>query len=516
MRAIFREAGCCWKVRFGAALLFLLASGAVGAEVVRPTNHLARARAYLAAGRDDLAEECARRAAEANEANGEAYLFLGILLNRRGDGPGAVRALARAAVLRPEDPQTRDQLAQALRTGFPSGIEEGLFRVLPGDRTDGELNVTDPRLAPAEKSPRRWEVLIARESETGIAQDPKYRVPYPRAAYGYVLQERPTRWHRVVTVRFRSAADAVLARRVASLIAQLFWARREYVSPADDFSRMPVTTVWLAREGRAGGEEWKGEIYLYDVARARSAEEWMREVTHEYGHVALPGESIFTQPEPKANGYLGERLLATWLWRNGVSVWDGAVDLDRYLTRRAVPLRRRFLQEGPGSALASGRDAAAMEYYIGAVLSWEAIQSPAQFRAAFERAGGGGADRFLKACRSVIDSSAERGLEITADGLLDAASAADEGNAAWVCLPAGHWELELESSRSGTPAVRWDGRRLSATRQGPRAVFAVQVASPGWHRLEVAGIRAGLRRLAFVRAEAAPPGSASIPIPRAN
>jgi hypothetical protein len=497
MLAILREVGRYRRLLSGIGSILALIGGVAGwAQTVHPTNHLARARAYLDAGRVDLAEEYARRATEANEANGEAYLLLGILRSRRGDGEGAVRALARARELRPDDTLAREHLSRALRTGFPTGVEEGLFQSLPGARTAGELVLRDERLE-AVGSTRRWSVLVAEEKDAGSARDPKYRGSYGHVAFAYVLQPRPTRWFRVATVRFQSAADVKLARRVATLLGQLFWARREYWSTAPEFPRPLECTVWLARDGRAGGEEWNGEIYLYEVARARSAEEWAREVIHEYGHIALPGTPIYQAPEPKANGYLGERLLATWLWRNRASVWEGEVDLRRYVTRRADPLRRRFLAAGPNSPLRARRDAAGMDYYIGAVLSWEAACGPGLLRSALERAGGAGAESFLRGCQKAVEASAARGFEVPGDALL-ATTAAPGRAAVWLYLPAGRWWLELETSTSPAPEVRWDGRLLTMD-AGPRARFTLRPASAGWHRLEVASERNVVRRLALVR-----------------
>lgn len=506
MRAIFREVDRSFRVTCVVTLLFASAGGVrCEAQVVRPTNHLARARAYLDAGRVDLAEEFARRATEANEENGEAYLLLGTLLARRGDGEMAVRALARARTLRPEDPVAREQLARALRGGFPTGIGDGLFRSLPGEAVRGEIELRDPRLGLAAPESRGYAVLVAEERDTAAARDPKYRRPYSRVAHSYVLQQRPTRWFRVATVRFQSAAEAKLARRVGTVLAQLFWMRREYVGAAPDFPRPPESTVWLARDGRAGGEEWNGEIYLYEVGRTRSAEEWVREVVHEYGHVALPGTPRYSAPEPKANGYLGERLLATWLWRNRATVWDGEVDLARYVARRAVPLRRQFLDQGPTSPLRSRRDAAGMDHYIGAVLAWEATYGPTLLRAALSRAGSEGADGFLRACQRVLTTSGARSFEIGGEALLTATGAVSR-RAVWLYLPVGRWKLELETGATGSPEARWDGRPLALSTARPCPAFMLHASAAGWHRLELAMERGPLRRLALVRAEEPPVG----------
>src|SRR5262249_14317624 len=203
---------------------------------------------------------------------------------------------------------------RALRAGYPASIDESLIRSLPGDAVFGELTLRDPRLGLGAPQTRRWAALCAPPGGPGEpARDPKYGRSFPQACAAYVLNDREARWYRIAQVRFQKSADTGLAQRVAGLIGQLFWVRREYCGLTQDFPRPPDASVWLSRDGRAGGEEWRGQIYLYAVDRERTPEEWVREVCHEYGHLALPGASIFTEPEPKANGYLGERLLAKWL-----------------------------------------------------------------------------------------------------------------------------------------------------------------------------------------------------------
>jgi tetratricopeptide (TPR) repeat protein len=483
------------------AVALLLAQLSAPAQIVRPRNFLAQARAYMDAGREEMALACARQATEADAGNAAAFLLLGVLLDRRADHDGAVAALARAAQLTPDDPLPRERLQRALRTGPPASIEESLIRALPGETVVGELTLRDARLAGALPRSVRWATLLDPPEGLGRgARDPKYGAPFPRVCTTYALQERDARWFRVAQVRFQKSADAGLAQRVGALVGQLFWIRREYYSAAPDFPRPPEVNLWLSRDGHAGGEEWRGQIYLYEVGRERAPEEWVREVCHEYGHVALPGATIYTDPEPKANGYLGERLLAKWLWDNQAEVWNGTVDLERYVARRAAPLRERFLAAGPRSALLQRRDRAGMEHYIGMVLAWEAAHGPRMLRAAFDRAQGQNAESFLIGCQEVIQALRPARFEVSGAALLPAGATAGGRSAAWLFLPGGRWTLRVDRAACAAVGARWDDRPLSRqTDETTALAFTITTSEPGWHRLELTARPAAVRRLEFVR-----------------
>jgi hypothetical protein len=484
-------------------LLLTLTITPVSAQVVQPTNHLAQARAYLESGREDQALAYARRAAEGPSASTEALLFLGTLLQRRGDREGAVGAFSRAVQREPGSDASRARLAGALRDGYPAQVDDSLFIVLPGEAASGELTFRDPRLRPEPSPARRWRTLLVPAEGVRPVFDPKFRHSYTRVCHAYAFQERPARWYRVASVRFRKSWDEGLARRVAALLAQLFWTRREYWSTSPDFPKPPEAEVWLSREGKAGGEEWQGRIYLYEVGRERSPEEWVRQVAHEFGHLALPGEPIYTDPEPCANGYLGERLLIEWLAKSEATVWGGAVNPSRYLARRALPLRARFLREGPRSPLLQRRDRAGMEQYIGMVLAWEAAYGPRLLRSAFDRMLGKNAESFLLGCQEAVADVRPPRLEIPGGALL--AQEGDPsltGSMVWLYLPAGRWTLSVEPVGGAPITARWDGRPLSRL---PLATtgwsYSLQLPRDGWHRLSVTASSLQITRIALDRVD---------------
>lgn len=73
----------------------------------------------------------------------------------------------------------------------------------------------------------------------------------------------------------------------------------------------PLSRPWLV----AGQmDDAPGDIVFYKTAQPRSEAEWLRELAHEYGHVALPPFNGFRPPlEPYGNGALGETLSMMWV-----------------------------------------------------------------------------------------------------------------------------------------------------------------------------------------------------------
>lgn len=94
--------------------------------------------------------------------------------------------------------------------------------------------------------------------------------------------------------------------------------------------RMPKSNVPLpAGQGPPAEVEWSalsmpwlaagqvesspGDILFFKMTQPRSEAEWLREIAHEYGHVALPPFGGFQAPlEPYGNGEIGETLGAMW------------------------------------------------------------------------------------------------------------------------------------------------------------------------------------------------------------
>lgn len=76
-----------------------------------------------------------------------------------------------------------------------------------------------------------------------------------------------------------------------------------------------IVATPLSRPWRAGAwlDSAPGDILLFRLTQPRDEAEWLRELVHEYSHIAVPPFSGFAPPlEPFGNGALGETLGMLW------------------------------------------------------------------------------------------------------------------------------------------------------------------------------------------------------------
>lgn len=151
--------------------------------------------------------------------------------------------------------------------------------------------------------------------------------------------------------------------------------------------------VYLCWGGKAGGEhrydfdlQYRNgrkvnNIYFFDLRSFTDPVEKAREVAHEYGHASLPPVGGFTDPEPWANGYLGERLYLRHLrdaMREGkipaADVMDVSLEsLDEWVKANVDPLVKQAARSGPDSKRLIDRSKAGMDAYIGLAMYIDTI-----------------------------------------------------------------------------------------------------------------------------------------------
>ena len=120
----------------------------------------------------------------------------------------------------------------------------------------------------------------------------------------------------------------------------------------------PLSKPWQAIAGQNEGAP--GEIMFWKAGFVRSEGEWLREIAHEYGHVALPPFGGFRPPlESYGNGLIGETLGMMWAAQNHAALGanattDSRADFLLHVQKQAVPSRLAFLNSDPNSPRLNG------------------------------------------------------------------------------------------------------------------------------------------------------------------
>lgn len=299
------------------AALCLLLTLAVPLSAATPREQaeglVADSRRAAAAGRLDDALDLARRATALDPQLAPAYAAVGAWCERKGLREESVDAYARAARL-DDTPEARAALARVLDAGpFPESLAKSTPDALPGRRQTLSLSWTDPRLADQRGPASCLLYTPVAPRPADATRDARYGASYPAALYLLTLPPGGRRWSLAGRVHFQPGREA-LAWRCGEIAAALLLTGPTCLGPAWNL-RQPLD-LWLTEEGRPGAEGWPGTIYLVNVGTPRQDTEWVRQLAHEMGHVAVRGGiGGLAGSETWANGELGELLFVQWLLR---------------------------------------------------------------------------------------------------------------------------------------------------------------------------------------------------------
>lgn len=115
-------------------------------------------------------------------------------------------------------------------------------------------------------------------------------------------------------------------------------------------------------------------IYVYAITTLEDPLEFARELAHEYGHAILPPlGNGFEEPEPWANGDVGERIYLMWLLDSMKAGKIGPADvmgasqelLQAYYEKVTLPDLKRVGTKGPDMAVLKKRDQASYDELLG-------------------------------------------------------------------------------------------------------------------------------------------------------
>ncbi|HEX8237870.1 MAG TPA: hypothetical protein VF600_18160 [Abditibacteriaceae bacterium] len=159
----------------------------------------------------------------------------------------------------------------------------------------------------------------------------------------------------------------------------------------------------LNRPWRAGAwiDSAPDEIMLFKMTEPRGEAEWLRELIHEYSHIALPPFAGFRPPlEPFGNGALGECLGMMWAAgntaafaprdNNATASQSPAEDAQkmrteilRHVERNALPSLRLFLAQGPSATLSRSGTQDGLRYLQGLSVYLDRVYGPTSLQRAF-------------------------------------------------------------------------------------------------------------------------------------
>jgi hypothetical protein len=259
----------------------------------------------------------------------------------------------------PDDITLKQQIETAVGQALPATLSRDLLAALPVDvASDGDAALITPK-----------PYLVTESVE------PQYGWRFGKVCYLYRKDNGDGGMLRLFcAAHYTRPSDAGLASRAVRLLALAHDSLTDHLKHPPANGDTPFD-VWLCQKGQSGGEQYHNNLYLYDLDAPRSSIEWLREIVHEYGHLALPPIGGYKAPEYWANGYLGERLLVRWLYQDARAraaverAWGDFSGGANYLRLLVDPARALYRRVGPNKTWLARRDEDGMRYFIGLILA---------------------------------------------------------------------------------------------------------------------------------------------------
>lgn len=280
--------------------------------------------------------------------------------------------LQAVAVLRqhPDDAAARESLRRAFTEVYPARLPADVLAYLPASFAQ---SCEDLPTASA-KPQRAFFVTALAFPDAQHRRDPAGVQAFNRAMHGYVQDAATGEWRLRFRVLYNAGDDGAeaLARQVMRDLLRVYAVHAAFLGDAGRKLPVPVN-VWLCSDGAGGAEENGGSLYLLGTAGRHDPIELLRQVAHEFGHLALPPIGPLTEPEAWGNGFLGEALYLRWLSRAPAPA-DPPVPsetLQAYVRREIDPLVKAFADAGAAGLLGHEKDTQGLRLLIGMVLQRE-------------------------------------------------------------------------------------------------------------------------------------------------
>ena len=293
------------------------------------------------------------------------YVLLVLCFMRPALADASLGDLVAAHQAAPNSEQATGRLEASVSAGLPAEVKPGWLDALPVDSTALSYDLGT--------------LIVPRAYLPTHAEEPQHQWKFSKVVYIYLPSDTTLKDKSLTqfcAVHYNGETNQALAVRVARLLSLT---HRTLVTNTGHEAANGTAPfdVWLCAGGQNGGEQWRSNLYLYTVDTPRSSIEWIREIVHEYSHLALPAVGGYTAPEYWANGYLGERLLVRWFMRGTDGpkkveyAWgdfSGAPNFTRLLITPALALYKKL---GPNKTWLARKDELGMRYFIGQALTFD-------------------------------------------------------------------------------------------------------------------------------------------------
>ncbi len=258
----------------------------------------------------------------------------------------------------------------------------------------------------------RYKILGSPAPLATPVEDPLHRAAFAYRVQGVSEEGTPPAQIEVYAQRQTLYPSA---ERACRLLMECYLLARHRLGLDHPLRYERLLRVFLMTEGKAGAEQQQNLIYLYDLSERVPPHEWVRELTHEYGHWILPPINSFVEPEPWANGDLGERWFTYYLVERAKQaaprgfgeahefLMGASLDvLVAYLRRAVEPLVERMAREGLNPQRWRSRRRDGYEEYLALALYLDRVYGSRRLGRAMLCAGGVEPDDFLQGARESL------------------------------------------------------------------------------------------------------------------
>ncbi|MCX7993605.1 MAG: hypothetical protein N2651_08025 [Fimbriimonadales bacterium] len=254
----------------------------------------------------------------------------------------------------------------------------------------------------------RYKVLGSPAPLATPVEDPLHKAAFAYRVQGVLESNPPTP---LVEVYAQRQTLYSYAERACRLLLDCYMLARHELGLDHPLRYYRLLRVFLMTEGKAGAEQQQTLISLYDLSERVPLQEWVRELTHEYGHWIIPPINSFVEPEPWANGDLGERWFISQLVALARTSHGTDSDFlmgvppqafDAYLNRAVKPLVERMAREGLNPQRWRSRRRDGYEEYLALALYIDSVYGQQRLGRAMLCAGGVEPDDFLRGVRESL------------------------------------------------------------------------------------------------------------------